>query len=77
MNAIHYFINRWAALLIGIVLLSLPIGRWASVGSIGPMEIVVGGVGIGALLVAVDEFLREPARRRACPHCGEPLPVAA
>jgi hypothetical protein len=89
MYGFHGFIERWGALVSGIVLLALPLARWFYAGSPSAMDIVVGGVGVAALLLAVEDFLRrrelarvigKPASRGrdgACPHCGEPLPERA
>jgi hypothetical protein len=75
MNAFHYFIDRWGALASAIVLLAVPAIGWHYRGYWGWIETVVGGVGVAALLLAVEDFLRRLERRRggACPHCGEPL----
>ena len=62
-----------------IVLLALPVAGWSVGRPFNPIDIVVGGVGIGALLVAVDGFLRhrelarhEP-KRAARPRSSAPL----
>ena len=34
---------------------------------------VVGGVGIGALLLALEDFLQRRTVTPSCPHCGELL----
>ena len=85
MYGIHGLFERWGALVSGIVLLALISARWFYAGSIGWIGIVVGGVGVAALLLAVEDFLRRRdlaralgkrvshKRRSACPHCGEPL----
>jgi hypothetical protein len=79
MYALHALVERWGALVTAIVLLGLPVAGWSFGRSFSSIDIVVGGVGIGALLVAVDDFVRrrEPTCHGACPHCGEPLPECA
>jgi hypothetical protein len=89
MNAFNDFFERWGALVSGIALLAVPLARWSFGGSFVWIDIVVGGIGIAALLLGVEDFLRrrdlaraigKPAprsRRGACPHCGEPLPEGA
>ena len=57
MYAIHGLFERWGALVTGIVLFALPVLGWAFGRPFNPIDIVVGGIGIGALLVAVDGFL--------------------
>ena len=58
MYAIHGLFERWGALLAGIVLFALPVAGWSFGRPFHPIDVVVGGMGIGALLVAVDGFLR-------------------
>ena len=58
MYAIHGLFERWGAMVVGIVLLGLPVAGWSFGRPFNPIDIVVGGMGIGALLVAVDGFLR-------------------
>jgi hypothetical protein len=89
MYAINGLFERWGALVIGIVLVGLPVGGWIFARPFNPVDIIVGGVGIGALLVAVDDFLRRrelarlnaeaasPSHLSACPHCGHSLPEGA
>ena len=87
MYGLQRMVERWGALVIGIVLLALPAARGFA-GSFGWKDIFVGGLGVVALLLALEHFLRrrelarrigKPAARRGrdCPHCGEPLPEAA
>jgi hypothetical protein len=59
MYAIHGLFERWGAFVTGIVLVALPVGGWAFGRPFNPMDVVIGGIGIGALLVAVDGFLRQ------------------
>ena len=74
MYGFHGVVERWGALFVGIVLLALPAARLLFTGSLGWIEIVVGGIGVAALLLALEDFLRAPRPRpSACPHCGEPL----
>jgi ABC-type enterobactin transport system permease subunit len=83
MHRLHGLLERWGALASGIVLLALPLARWLYSGSLGSIEIVLGGIGVVALLLAVEDFLRRreltralrkrAPRASACPHCGEPL----
>lgn len=69
MYAIHGLFERWSALVTGIVLFALPVAGWSFGRPFNPMDVVVGGIGIGALLVAVDGFLghRELARHERKP----------
>ena len=69
MYAIHGLFERWGALVTGIALFALPVGGWAFGRPFNPMDVVVGGVGIGALLVAVDDFL---GRRKLARHARKP-----
>lgn len=79
MYAIHGLFERWGALVAGIVLFALPVAGWSLGRPFNPIDVVVGGTGIGALLVAVDGFLRhrELARherkRAARPRSGAAL----
>jgi hypothetical protein len=84
MNRSKHVVEQWAALVIGVVLLGLPIARWSFGHSFWWVDLFVGGVGIGALLLAVEGFLdrgrARPRRSRAahrrasaCPHCGHAL----
>ena len=76
MNRFLYLAERWGAFVVGIVLLGMPIARWSFGHPFWWVDLFVGGVGIGALLLAVEQFLerRAPARPRAeCPHCGHAL----
>jgi hypothetical protein len=75
MNAFHALIDRWGALVAGIVLLALLCARWASGAPVIGVDIVIGGVGVAALLLA-RAIRRKPAGV-ACPRCGEPLAEAA
>lgn len=73
MYGFHALIERWGALASGIVLFSLPLLRWYFGGPLGWIDMVVGGVGIGALLLALEDFLERRAAAPSCPHCGELL----
>ena len=72
MNRFQYLAERWGALVIGIVLLAMPIARWLFGHAFWWVDVFIGGVGIGALLLALEGFL-ERRRARACPHCGHSL----
>jgi hypothetical protein len=74
MYAIHGLFERWGALVTGIVLFALPVVGWSFGRPFNPMDVVVGGIGIGALLVAVDGFLRHRALAR---HERRPAAVVA
>ena len=74
MYAIHGLFERWGALVTGIVLFALPVAGWAFGRPFNPIDIVVGGIGIGALLVAVDGFLRH---REVAGHERKHAAVAA
>lgn len=60
----HGLVERWGGLVSGIVLLALPLARWFFAGSLGWIDIVVGGVGVGALMLALEDFLRRRALAR-------------
>ena len=70
MDGFHRLVDRWGAHASGIVLLALPLARWYFGAPLGWMDMVVGGIGIGALLVALEDFLRRRGVARSCPHCG-------
>jgi hypothetical protein len=65
MYAIHGLFERWGALATGLVLFALPVVGWSFGRPFNPIDVVVGGMGLGALLVAVDGFLRQ---REHAPH---------
>lgn len=73
MYGFHGLVERWGALASGIVLFALPSARWYFGGPLGWMDMIVGGVGIGALLLALEDFLRRRSVAPSCPHCGAPL----
>jgi hypothetical protein len=86
MNGFHELVDRWGALASGIVLLALPSARWLYGAPLSWVDILVGGVGVAALLLALEDSLRRRALARAirrkpasvaCPRCGEPLAEAA
>jgi hypothetical protein len=72
MNRFLYLAERWGALVVGIVLLAMPIARWSFGHAFWWVDLFVGGVGIGALLLALEDVL-ERRRVSACPHCGHLL----
>ena len=66
MTRLHDLFEHWGSLFAAFVLLGLAAAGWSYRGVVSSMDIVVGGIGLGALLVAVDDFLgrRELARRQ-------------
>jgi hypothetical protein len=64
MNRLPNRMERWGYVAAGIVLLGLTAVAW-SYRAVSPIDMVVGGLGLGALLWALDGFLarRAPARR--------------
>lgn len=72
MNRFLYLAERWGALVVGIGLLAMPVARWSFGHPFWWVELFIGGVGIGALLLALEGFL-ERRRARACPRCGHLL----
>ena len=70
MYGFHDLVDRWGALASGIVLFALPVVRWYFGGPLGWIDMVVGGVGIGALLLALEDVLRRQGEASACPRCG-------
>jgi hypothetical protein len=82
MYGFHALVERWGTLVSGLVLFALPLARGYFAGPLGWIDMVVGGVGIAALLLALEDFLRRRALARRigkqdayrggkCPHCGE------
>jgi len=72
MNRFFYLAERWGALVVGVVLLAMPIARWSFGHPFWWVDLFVGGVGIGALLLALEDVL-ERRRVSACPRCGHLL----
>ena len=73
MYGFHGLVDRWGAHASAIVLLALPLARWSFGAPLEWMDMVVGGIGIGALLVALEDFLRRRGVARSCPDRAGPL----
>ena len=85
MNRYDEKIERWGGAIMGTVLVALPVAGWIYRGSLSWMDSVVGLIGIAALVLAVEDFLRRRQLTRAlqtprsggrhtvCPRSGEPL----
>jgi hypothetical protein len=85
MNRYDEKIERWGGAILGTVLVALPVAGWIHRGSLSWMDSVVGLIGIAALVLAVEDFLRRRHLARAlqtpraggrhtvCPRSGEPL----
>ena len=85
MNRYDKLIERWGAPIMGIVLVFLPLAGWLYRGSLSWMDSIVALVGIAALALAVEDFVRRRQLARAlqtppsggrhmvCPRSGEPL----
>jgi hypothetical protein len=85
MNGYDKLIERWGAAIMGIILVALPLAGWLYRGSLSWMDSVVALIGIAALVLAVEDFLRRRQLARAlqtpraggrhtvCPRSGEPL----
>jgi hypothetical protein len=58
MNGYHERIERWVAVITGTVLIALPAAGWIYRASLSWMDSVVALIGIAALVLAVEDFLR-------------------
>ena len=50
--------DRWGAALAGMLLFTLPTAAAFYRGSLSPMDVIVGLMGVAALAVAADSFMR-------------------
>ena len=85
MNRYDELIERWGGAIMGAVLVSLPLAGWVYRGSLSWMDSIVALIGIAALVLAVEDFVRRRQLARAlqaprsggrhtvCPRSGEPL----
>jgi hypothetical protein len=65
MNRYDGLIERWGGAFMGTVLVALPLAGWVYRGSLSWMDSVVGLIGIAALVLAAEDFLRRRALTRA------------
>lgn len=61
MNRHYQLIERWGGAIAGIVLVALPLAGWVYRGSLSWIDSVVALIGIAAVVLAVEDFVR---RRR-------------
>ena len=81
MNRYDKLIERWGAPIMGTVLVSLPLAGWVYRGSLSWMDSIVALIGVAALVLAVEDFVRRRQLARALQtprsggrHTGCPRP---